>query len=92
MTYLSELRSSLVDAAHRQRACAEANDRERTVRRDPWHHSMHHARAVLLSLALGLAGPAVGAIQVGAPLSPEPQISHAVSEPLIAPATTARRP
>lgn len=92
MTYLSDLRSSLVDAAHRQHARVEAGGNEPTVRRDPWHHSMHHARAVLVSLALGLAGPAVGAIQVGAPLSAEPQISQAVSKPAIAPATTASRP
>jgi hypothetical protein len=92
MSYLDELRSSLVDAAHRQRACTEASVHDRVVPRDPPHHAMFHARAMLATIALALAGPAVGAIQVGAPLGPEPQLSHAVARPPIAPATTTPRP
>jgi hypothetical protein len=92
MTYLSELRSSLVDAAHRQRASVGASGDARVARGDPRNHSTHHARAMLASVVLALAGPAVGAVQVGAPLGPEPQLSHAVAKPVIAPATTASRP
>ena len=90
MTYLSELRESLVDAAHRQHALAEhapaehasaqhapvaRGERERTSSRARWRRSMHGGRAMLASVALGLTGTAVGAIQVGAPLGPEPRPS-----------------
>jgi hypothetical protein len=89
MTYLSELRSSLVDAAHRQHAPAQEAASRHTASarrrhgRDPassiWWRSVHGGRAALVSLALGLTGTAVGAVQVGAPLGPEPQLSSAVT-------------
>ncbi|MGD0454136.1 MAG: hypothetical protein ABSB69_11115 [Solirubrobacteraceae bacterium] len=104
MTYLSELRASLVDAAHRQHASAEhasaehasaeyasaehacaqhapaaRGERERASTRALWRRSLHGGRAILASFALGLTGTAVGAIQVGAPLGPEPQLSPALT-------------
>ena len=92
MTYLSELRAALVDAAHREHAAAEPAGRERSCVSARWHRPIHSGRAMLASVVLALAGPAVGAVQVGAPLGPEPQLSHAVAKPVIAPATTASRP
>ncbi|MGO9322190.1 MAG: hypothetical protein ACLQBY_15495 [Solirubrobacteraceae bacterium] len=101
MTYLSELRASLVDAAHRQHdAAAHASaeyasaehasarhapaargerERKRASTRALWRRSMHGGRAIIASFALGLTGTAVGAIQVGAPLGPEPQLSPALT-------------
>ncbi len=95
MTYLSELRSSLVQAAHRQHTAAQHASahaavaeqatraqhlRQRTPSVGIWQRSLHGGRAVLASLALGLAGTAVGAVQVGAPLGPEPQLSGALTQ------------
>jgi hypothetical protein len=89
MTYLSELRSSLVDAAHRQHASArEPPARHAAAARRQrwpapsagvWWRAVHGGRAVLVSVALGLTSTAVGAVQVGAPLGPEPQLSSAVT-------------
>jgi hypothetical protein len=94
MTYLSELRGSLVQAAHRQHEAAEQAGvqeaaaeqatrarrlRERVPSAGVWQRSLHGGRTVLASLALGLAGTAVGAVQVGAPLGPEPQLSSALT-------------
>jgi hypothetical protein len=100
MTYMSELRAALVDAAHRQHAAAEPAGRERASRRARWRRSthdgraLHSGRAILASVLLGLAGTAVGPIQVGAPLGPEPQPSGAVAKPVGAPvgAPTSVRP
>ncbi len=92
MTYLIELRESLVDAARRQHAPVEARSRGRSSRAsDRWRQSMHHGRAILASVALGLAGPAVGAVQVGAPLGPEPKLSTALATPVVAPPAIAPR-
>ena len=88
MTYLSELRSSLLQAAHRQHAEAQQGARSRRERASSagvWRRSLHGGRAALASLALGLTGTAVGAVQVGAPLGPEPQLSSAVTRTLEAP-------
>ena len=99
MTYLSELRSSLVDAAHRQHDAAERagvehaaalhrrarhslatrGQRGRTATSALWRRSIHGGRAMLASVALGLTGTAVGAVQVGAPLGPEPPPSSALT-------------
>jgi hypothetical protein len=95
MTYLSELRSSLVGAAHRRHAEAqEPSTRQAPVERSAsvrgargrvpsigiWRRSLHGGRAALASLALGLTGTAVGAVQIGAPLGPEPQPSGALTQ------------
>jgi hypothetical protein len=104
MTYMSELRSSLVDAARRQHASGQhasgqhasgqhastqqapaqqaasaRRPRERATAGSIWWRSVHGGRAVLVSLALGLTSTAVGAVQVGAPLGPEPQLSSRVT-------------
>jgi hypothetical protein len=93
VTYLSELRSSLVDAAHRERALAAAASarpdstgrHERSFSLSLWARSMHGGRAILVSFALGLTGTAVGVVQVGAPLGPEPQISPALTRAVASP-------
>ncbi len=95
MTYLVEFREALMEAARRERTSVEPGSRGHARRRtDPWPRSiehgrairwpqsMHHGRAILASLVLGLASPAVGAVQVGAPLGPEPQLSGALHEPV----------
>jgi hypothetical protein len=94
VTYMPELRGSLVQAAHRQHAEAQTSStrdalaapaasaragRGRAPSAGIWLRSVHGGRAVLVSLALGLTGTAVGAVQVGAPLGPEPQLSSAVT-------------
>jgi hypothetical protein len=112
MTYLSELRASLVEAAHRQHAEApaatvadvtaratttpDATARHGSIRRpaprtregvfsNAMWRSLHGGRAILASVALGLTGTAAGAIQVGAPLGPEPQLTPSLSRALNAP-------
>ncbi len=91
MTHLPELRSALVDAARRQHAAAGPTGRERAPRRAHRRRAphggraLHSGRAVLASVVLGLAGTAVGAIQVGAPLGPEPRPSAALARPVGAP-------
>jgi hypothetical protein len=95
MTYLSELRDSLVQAAHRRHAEAEESStqhalvtraagaragRGRVFSIGIWRRSMHGGRAALASLALGLTGTAVGVVQIGAPLGPEPQLSGALTQ------------
>ncbi len=99
MTHLPELRAALMDAAHREHAAARAGAHEReqgltSARRQAghrWHaifggRALHSGRAALVTVALGLAGPAVGAVQVGAPLGPEPPPSAALAKPAGAPA------
>jgi len=81
MTYLSELRAALLDAAHRQHAAAEPAGRERASGSARWRGPMHTGRAMLASVALGLTGTAVGAVQVGPPLGPEPPPSHVIVNP-----------
>jgi len=90
MNYLPDLRASIVDAAHRQHAATEAADRERNVRTTRWRQSLHGGRAILASVMLSFAGTAVGAVQVGAPLGPEPKVSRTIVEH--APASAAPRP
>lgn len=92
MTYLPGLRSALVDAAYRQQAAPEPTGRGRAFTRPAWHRSMHGGRAILASVVLGLTGTAVGAVQVGPPLGPEPPPSHAVAKPAGAPASVSPRP
>jgi hypothetical protein len=92
MTYMSELRSSLVDAARRQQAAPEPSGRVRAWARAPWLRSAHGARAVLASVVLGLTGTAVGAVQVGPPLGPEPPPAHALAKPAATPASGSPRP
>jgi hypothetical protein len=41
--------------------------------------SMHGGRAILASVVLGLTSTAVGVVQVGPPLGPEPQLSHVIA-------------
>ncbi len=108
MTYLSELRSSLIDAAHREHASAEQDaPRHRPAgssapaarsARGPgrsgarWRGSLHGGRAILASVALGLTGTAVGVVQVGPPLGPEPQLSESLTQTVTAPAPGETRP
>jgi hypothetical protein len=92
MTYLSELRAALVDAAHRQHAAAEPAGRERASVSARWHRPMHSGRAMLASVVLGLTGTAVGAVQVGPPLGPEPRPSHVIINPAGPPTSTSPRP
>ncbi len=92
MTYLPELRSALLDAAHRQPAPPEPSRRGRAFRASAWHRSMHSGRALLASVVLGLTGTAVGAVQVGPPLGPEPQLTHVIANPPSSPATVTSRP
>ncbi len=92
MTYLSELRTALVDAAHRQQAAPEPTGRGRAFRRAPWHQSMHSGRAILASVVLGLTSTAVGVVQVGPPLGPEPPPAHTVAKPASPPASLSPRP
>ena len=108
MTYLSELRSSLVDAAHRQHAEHERDAAQRTSHGRPaaptWgarvhsfsrelrRGSLHSGRAILASVALGLTGTAVGAIQVGPPLGPEPQLSGSLTKVVSSPSPGKPRP
>jgi hypothetical protein len=53
---------------------------------------MHSGRALLASVVLGLTGTAVGAVQVGPPLGPEPQLTHVIANPPSSPATVTSRP
>ena len=108
MTYLSELRSSLVEAAHRQHASAEQAASRHTpsgrpaprawsrpsigFSRELWRESLHGGRAILASIALGLAGTAVGAVQVGPPLGPEPQLSAPLSQTVGSPPNREQAP
>jgi hypothetical protein len=108
VTYLSELRSSLVDAAHRQHAQHERDAAQRTRRgrpavptqgararrfsRELRRGSLHGGRAILASVALGLTGTAVGAIQVGPPLGPEPQLSGSLTKVVDSPSPGNPRP
>jgi len=100
MTYLSELRSSLVEAAHRQHASVEQAERHTSTgrpaararsrrglgfSRELWRGSLHGGRAILASVALGLTGTAVGAVQVGPPLGPEPRPSVSPNQTLGSP-------
>jgi hypothetical protein len=96
MTYMPELRSSLVQAARSQHAAADEGIHARSAiasratasrRRRP----THAARSMLASLALGLTGTAVGAVHVGAPLGPESPPS-VVTHTLNAPGAGAPRP
>jgi hypothetical protein len=105
MSYLDELRSELVQAAHREHTAAQSAQaprehtasqgahawalRARVARRAhahkpspaPWRRSAHLGRAALASVVLGLAGTAVGAVHVGAPLGPEQPYSAAPARP-----------
>jgi hypothetical protein len=107
MTYLSELRSSLVEAAHRQHASVEqaasrpapnarpaarARSRRGPASRELWRGSLHGGRAILASVALGLTGTAVGAVQVGPPLGPEPQLSAPLNQTVGSPPTREQAP
>jgi hypothetical protein len=108
VTYLSELRSSLVDAAHRQHAEQERDSaqrihhgrpaarargaRVRSFSRELRRGSLHGGRAILASVALGLTGTAVGAVQVGPPLGPEPQLSAPLTKAVGSPPPREPRP
>ncbi len=92
MTHLPELRAALMDAAHREHAAPAPSGRRRASARAPWRRSMHGVRSALASVVLGLASTAVGAVQVGAPLGPEPPPAHAVAEPTGAPTSISPRP
>jgi hypothetical protein len=92
MNYLSELRSALVDAAHRQQSAPQPPGRVRAFTRAARHRSLHSGRAILASVVLGLTGTAVGAVQVGPPLGPEPPPAHTVTKPLGAPTSVSPRP
>jgi hypothetical protein len=92
MTYMPELRSALVDAARHQQAAPEPSHRRRTPARASWRGSAHGARAVLASIVLGLTGTAVGAVQVGPPLGPEPPPSHVLARHLGAASSRSPRP
>jgi hypothetical protein len=108
VTYLSELRSSLVDAAHRQHAehlpdaaqrihhdrpAARARSaRVRSLSKELRRGSLHGGRAILASVALGLTGTAVGAVQVGPPLGPEPQLSAPLTKAIGSPQPQEPRP
>jgi hypothetical protein len=89
---MSGLRGALVDAAHRQQAEPEPTGRGRAFRRAPWQQSMHGGRAILASVVLGLTSTAVGVVQVGPPLGPEPPPAHAVAKPAGPPASVSERP
>jgi hypothetical protein len=98
VNYLSELRSELVQAAHREhaalapasRARAGGRARARKLAWGPWLHSAHYARVALASVVLGLTGTAVGAVHVGAPLGPEQPYTSAPAGP--APGVVRQRP
>jgi hypothetical protein len=102
VTYLSELRSELVQAAHREHYAAQSalapapharasgRARARKLARAPWLHSAHYTRVALASIVLGLTGTAVGAVHVGAPLGPEQPYTSAPAEP--APGVVKQRP
>jgi hypothetical protein len=108
VTYLSELRSSLVEAAHRQHTAHERNEtqptsphrraartrgaRMRDFSRELRRGSLHSGRAILASVALGLTGTAVGAVQVGPPLGPEPQLSAPLTKSVGVPQQREPRP
>jgi hypothetical protein len=92
MTYLPEFRTALVEAAHRQQAAPEPTGRGRTFRKVPWRQSMHGGRAILASVVLGLSSTAVGVVQVGPPLGPEPPPAHTVAKPAGPPASVSERP
>jgi hypothetical protein len=108
VTYLSELRSSLVDAAHRQHAEQERGGAQRVHHGQPAARarsarvrsfskelrrgSLHGGRAILASVALGLTGTAVGAVQVGPPLGPEPQLSAPLTKAAGSPPPREPRP
>jgi hypothetical protein len=92
MTYMSDLRAALVQAAREQHAAATPSGRERaTARAFSWRFA-HGGRAILASIVLGLAGTAVGAVQVGPPLGPEPPPSHLIAHPASSPPTGASLP
>jgi hypothetical protein len=91
MTYLDGLRSALVEAAHRQASAPEPTRRGRTPGATPRQRSMHGGRAILASVVLGLTGTAVGAVQVGPPLGPEPQLSRVIANPTSPPTTVGSR-
>lgn len=107
MTHLPELRAALMDAAHRQHAAARTGERERGLRTAQrraergWRailggRTLHGGRAALASVVLGLAGPAAGAVQVGAPLGPEPRPPANLAKPVgaaaSAPTSVGQRP
>lgn len=92
MTYLPDLRSSLVEAAHREHAQPPLTASPPRASMARWRDSLHYGRAVLASVALGLTGTAAGAVHVGAPLGPEPPPSPAVTQPATAPASNEPRP
>jgi hypothetical protein len=108
VTYLSELRNSLVDAAHRQHAEQEhggaqrihhgrhaartRSARVRSFSRELRRGSLHGGRAILASVALGLTGTAIGAVQVGPPLGPEPQLSGSLTKVVSSPSPGKPRP
>jgi hypothetical protein len=73
MTYMPELRSSLVHAAHSQHHATEETERAhaRSATASRRRRPTHAARSMVASLVLGLAGTAIGAVHVGAPLGPE---------------------
>jgi hypothetical protein len=93
VSYLSELRSELVRAAHREHTAARSalapaphargggRGRARKLARAPWLHSAHYGRVALASVVLGLTGTAVGAVHVGAPLGPEQPYASAPAKP-----------
>jgi hypothetical protein len=53
---------------------------------------MHSGRAMLASVVLGLTGTAVGAVQVGPPLGPEPRPAHVIVNPAGPPTSASPRP
>jgi hypothetical protein len=71
MTYMPELRSSLVQAAHSQHHAAEEGAHARSATASRRRRPTHAARSMLASVVLGLTGTAIGAVHVGAPLGPE---------------------
>jgi len=84
MTYMPELRSSLVQAAHSQHDAAEDGEHARSATASRRRRPTHAARSMLASLVLGLAGTAIGAVHVGAPLGPESPpsvVTHAFNAP-----------
>jgi hypothetical protein len=84
MTYMPELRSSLVHAAHSRHHAAEEETHARSATASRLHRPTHAARSMLASLVLGLSGTAIGAVHVGAPLGPESPpsvIAHTFNTP-----------
>jgi hypothetical protein len=91
MTYMPELRSSLVQAAHSQHDAAEERTHARSATASRRRRPTHAARSMVASLVLGLTGTAIGAVHVGAPLGPESPPS-VVAHTLNAPGAGAPRP